>query len=668
MQPQPQLEPASCRDCWLRLSRNADSLAEDNHHDGEWKTQLALSLVCAAATALAATLNHRGLETASLTTFALAYLAGAWEPAHEVLEKIRDRQIDVHFLMLAVAAGAAAIGEWAEGAILLFLFSFAGALEHFALERTRRAINSLINTAPKTALRILPDGSESETPVEQLHRGMLLRIPPGSQFPVDCAIASGETHVDESSLTGEAVPVPKKRGDQACSGTLNIEGSITASVLRPASQSALQRIISLIRDAQRQKAPSQRFTDRFGNGYTLGILLLTLGAFLTWWLLLGIPPFQTQDNSPSAFYRAMTLLVVASPCALVLSIPSAILAAIARGARHGILFRGGVAVEHLADTHVVAMDKTGTLTTGELKVENVIASPAEKHLEILQAAVSLEHHSNHPLARAITRFGQTEGIQPQPVQHLRSITGQGLVASLNGNPVRLGRADFITEPGEELPESPDKNTFGVSEVWVKTPNATGCIRLRDEVRLAAKDVIQAIRRRGLLPLVLTGDRPEAAESLREKLAITDIHAGLSPHQKLDAISRLQRQGRNVAMIGDGINDAPALAASHVGVAMGARGSDAAMEQADLILMHDRLENFVVALDISRAARSVIRQNLAISLGVVLVLVGLALSAKIPLTAGVVGHEGSTLLVVLNSLRLLFCNLPALNDQPSHQKP
>jgi Cd2+/Zn2+-exporting ATPase len=314
------------------------------------------------------------------------------------------------------------------------------------------------------------------------------------------------------------------------------------------------------------------------------------------------------------------------------------------------------------------MDKTGTLTTGELKVENIIASPAEKHLEILQAAVSLEHHSNHPLARAITRFGQAEGIQPLPVQHLRSITGQGLIASLNGHPVRLGRADFIIEPSENLPETHDKNTFGVSEVWIKTREATGCIRLRDEVRLAAKDVIEAIRLRGLLPLVLTGDRPEAAESLREKLAINDIYAGLSPDQKLDAISRLQRQGRNVAMIGDGINDAPALAASHVGVAMGARGSDAAMEQADLILMHDRLENFVVALDISRAARSVIRQNLAISLGVVLVLVALALGAKIPLTAGVIGHEGSTLLVVLNSLRLLFCKIPALSGQPAHSKP
>ena len=659
-----QPEPASCSACWLRLSRNAESLAEEEHPDGEWKSQLILSLVCAATAAIAANLHQRGLETASLLTFAVAYLTGAWEPAHEVIEKIRERQVDVHFLMLAVAAGAAAIGEWTEGAILLFLFSFAGALEHYALERTRRAINSLINAAPKTAFRILPDGSETEIPVEQLHRGMLLRIPPGAQFPVDCTIASGDTHVDESSLTGEAIPVPKKQGDQACSGTLNIEGSITASVLRPAAQSALQRIISLIRDAQRQKAPSQRFTDRFGNGYTLGILLLTLAAFLTWWLLLHVPPFQSHPDAPSAFYRAMTLLVVASPCALVLSIPSAILAAIARGARHGILFRGGVAVEHLANAHVVAMDKTGTLTTGELKVENIIASPSEKHLEILQAAVSLEHHSNHPLARAITRFGRTEGIQPQPINDLRSITGQGLTASLNGKPVRLGRAEFITEPGEPRPISNEQTPFGISEVWVRTPDATGCIRLRDEVRIAAKEVIRSIRQRGLLPIVLTGDRPEAAESLREKLEIKDIHAGLNPHQKLDAISRLQRQGRNVVMIGDGINDAPALAASHVGIAMGARGSDAAMEQADLILMHDRLENFVVALDISRIARSVIHQNLTISLGVVLVLVGLALAGKIPLTAGVIGHEGSTLLVVLNSLRLLFCKIPALREQPA----
>src|SRR5439155_1725943 len=300
-----------------------------------------------------------------------AYLAGGWFTAEEVWERLRHRAIDVHFLMLAVAVGSATIGAWAEGAILLFLFSLSGALEHFALGRTQREIRSLFREAPKTATVIGSGGREADWPVEKLTQGMRLRIRPGAQFPVDAEVLSGQTAADESNLTGEATPVEKAAGDHVLAGTINLWGAVEAAVLRPASESSLQKIIRLIREAQHQKAPAQQFTDKFGTAYTYAVLALTIVMFFVWWLALGLPPFTSQQHSASAFYRTMTLLVVASPCALVLSIPSAVLAAIAWGARHGILFRGGAAVEKLAATDIVAMDKTGTLTTGELKVESV---------------------------------------------------------------------------------------------------------------------------------------------------------------------------------------------------------------------------------------------------------------------------------------------------------
>ncbi|HXE42125.1 MAG TPA: heavy metal translocating P-type ATPase, partial [Candidatus Baltobacteraceae bacterium] len=350
----------------------------------------------------------------------------------------------------------------------------------------------------------------------------------------------------------------------------------------------------------------------------------------------------------------MTLLVVSSPCALVLSIPSAVLAAIAWGARHGILFRGGAAVEKLAEVNVVALDKTGTLTTGELKVEKVESFPPGRENEIARLAYSLEKLSTHPLARAITRYGKQQQLQPIEFEHFESITGQGLRGKCNGKICLLGRREWLAETDcGKIISTIAATEPGVSEIWIAHGDLTGRILLRDDIRPQAREVIDELRKENLTTLVLTGDRKSAAENLRTQLHLDDVRAELKPEQKVEAIRALSGQGKLVAMIGDGVNDAPSLAAAHIGVAMGARGSDAALEQADVVLMHDRLENFLAAFRLSQRARRIIRQNLVISLGTVVVLVTFAMLGKIPLTIGVVGHEGSTVVVVMNSLRLLF---------------
>ncbi len=517
---------------------------------------------------------------------------------------------------------------------------------------------------------------------------MRLLIKPGGQFPVDAEVLKGQTAADESNLTGEAVPVEKGRGDRLLAGTINLWGAVEVQVLRPAKESSLQKIIHLIREAQQNKAPAQQFTDRFGTTYTYTILILSLLMFFVWWLAFDLPPFASNQNGTSAFYRTMTLLVVASPCALVLSIPSAVLAAIAWGARHGILFRGGAAVEKLAQVDVVAMDKTGTLTTGELKVERVDSFPAGREKDVAELACSLEQYSAHPLARAITRYGKQCSVPLFELANFQSITGQGLQAwrspksagsvkgtqrsssapgerswggvgssvtpDLLGDICRLGRREWLAKEQPNVPAIPDaRSEPGLSEVWVAAADLIGRITLRDDVRPQARPVVENLKSLGLRTVVLTGDRPATGDYLKGQLQIDDVRTELTPEKKVEAIRSLSDSTHHVAMIGDGVNDAPSLAAAHIGVAMGARGSDAALEQADVVLMHDRLENFLAAFRLSQRARRIIRQNLVISLGTVMFLVAFAFAGKIPLTIGVVGHEGSTVLVVMNSLRLLF---------------
>ncbi len=676
-----------------RIEAMAMEVPDHDDHDhpaDEWKFQMVAAVVCGVAGLAGYFLHRAGLETYSLVGFLVAYLAGGFFPAEEVWERLQKRILDVHFLMIAVALGAACIHAWAEGATLLFLFSFSGALEHYAMGRTQREIRSLFRDAPKTATVIDAQGNEIEVPVEKILKGARLLIKPGAQFPVDADIAKGSTAADESNLTGEATPVEKNIGDGTLAGTINLWGAVEVVVTRPASESSLQKIIKLIKEAQQQKAPSQQFADKFSTYYTYGALGLSIAMFFVWRYLGHYPAFTSiaaaaDGSTPivhSAFYRTMTLLVVSSPCALVLSIPSAVLAAIAWAARHGILFRGGAAVEKLAEINAVCLDKTGTLTTGELRVELVESFPPGREKEIAELAYSLEKLSTHPLARAITLYGKHNGLAALEFSQFESVTGQGLKAKRDGKEVFLGKREWVAEqnqssfplpakrgegrgegfvstssprpsPPSATEEREETSAPGTSEVWVAADGLLGRVVLRDDIRPQSADVMAELRKEGLHTVVLTGDRKAAAEHLRDELKLDDVRAELKPEQKVAAIQELSGQGKLVAMVGDGVNDAPSLAVAHIGVAMGARGADAALEQADVVLMNDKLENFLAAFRLSQRARAIIRQNLFISLGTVVVLVGFALAGKIPLTLGVVGHEGSTVIVVLNSLRLLF---------------
>ena len=516
---------------------------------------------------------------------------------------------------------------------MLFLFSLSGALEHYALGRTQKEIRSLFRDAPKVATVLDAQGNEREVKVEQLKPGMRLLIKPGAQFPVDGEIAKGSTAADESNLTGEATPVEKNVGDPALAGTINLWGAVEVVVARPAAESSLQKIITLIKEAQQQKAPAQQFTDKFSTYYTYAVIGLSFAMFFVWWLGFRLAPFESVVESHSAFYRAMTLLVVSSPCALVLSIPSAVLAAIAWGARHGILFRGGAAVEKLAEVNVVALDKTGTLTTGELRVEKVESFPAGRENgnraaglfagKAFDASAGPRHHAPRQTA-ATGAVESSSNLNPSP--------GEGLKAKRDGSEFFLGGREWVgcraphaaesarrRDAGDRTPASP-RSGLRTAICWAASFCAMTSARNppRSWKNCAAK---------GCARVVLTGDRRPTAEHLRAELKLDDVRAELKPEQKVAAIRELSEQGRQVAMIGDGVNDAPSLAAAHIGVAMGARGADAALEQADVVLMNDRLENFLAAFRLSQRARRIIRQNLFISLGTVVVLVSFAMLGR-----------------------------------------
>ena len=645
-------------------TRHISKPSEDAHTE-HWKHDLAFVMFCAVATASGFAIEKIAPASArpfAIAAYVVAYVSGGWHPLEEMWELLRKRILDVHFLMLCVAVGAAFIGHWWEGAILLFLFSLSGALEELAMARTEREISSLFRAAPKEAT-LVEGASERRIAVESVQPGMLLRVRPGEQFPVDSKVVTGASAANESNLTGESVPVDKGPGDTVFSGTLNLWGSMDCRAVWPASESALAKIVRLIKEAQDSKAPSQRLTDKFGTRYTYAILGLSFVMFLYWWLIRGLPAFhdgydffhyETGPIIKSALYRAMTLLVVASPCALVLSIPSAILAGIAAAARHGILFRGGSAIEELAGVNRVAMDKTGTLTTGELDVLAVESFPPGSEADVAAVAAALGHHSTHPVSRALASHGKHHA-KPLTVENFRSLTGLGVEGTIEGQTARMGRRSMFESSGwaQNLPQP----EIGVTETLIESGGLHGRILLRDSVREASAPFLRQLEAQGIRATMLTGDRPEAAQQVATQLGLRDFRCGLKPEQKVAAIQEWIRNGERVAMIGDGVNDAPSLAAADVAVGMGLRGSDAVLEQADVVLMQDKLENFNFALSLSKRARTIIRQNLAISLGTVAVLVISAMGSAIALPIGVVGHEGSTVIVVMNSLRLLFFRPP-----------
>ncbi len=629
----------------------------DDHHHG-WKLPLTLAIAAGALT-LAGFIAEKILNVPDvsqpfgahlppsvLIIYALAIISGAWFPVQETWGLLRKRVLDIHFLMILVAVGAAIIGHFWEGALLLFLFSISDAFEELAQHRTEHAISSLFKEAPTTAMLLNDDGSEEPIDVDALKPGHVLAVRPGEMFPVDALVLRGSSAADESNLTGESIPIDKGPGEHVLSGTLNLWGRLDVRVLKPAAESSLTKVIRLIQEARESKAPSQRFTDRFGSGYTYFVLILCITMFFVWWKV----PFFNAKGAADAFYRAMTLLVVSSPCALVISIPSAILAGIAAGARRGVLFRGGVALENLAQITRVGLDKTGTLTTGHLRIKAIEAQPGVDPAVLLASAAAIAAQSNHPVSQAIVRKAAEDKLTLPEVDDFRSETGAGLTGKINGADATLGRrslhgnAPWIASVSE--PE------LGTTEVLFQSGEIRGRFVLQDEVRTASRPFLAHLRDQGLPITMLTGDRPEAAKAIAQSLGVTEVAAGLSPEDKVRQVQSWIAAGERPAMVGDGVNDAPSLAAAYVGVAMGMRGADAALEEADIILTKDRLDRFSVAYEISRRARRIIRQNLAISLGSVIVLVSAAFLGLIPLTIGVIGHEGSTVIVVVNSLRLL----------------
>ena len=605
-----------------------------------YQVMLLLAALCGLGTLAGFLLESRWPVFATVV-FLLAYLNGGWFACRDLVGELRRGVFDINLLMIVVAIGAATIGAWAEGGTLLFLFSLSNALERFANHRTEQTISSLLKSAPETVWR-RAGNDWLEVPAESLGVGDELLVKPGDLFPTDGAICEGATSADESALTGEALPVSKREGDSVSGGTVNLEGRVVIRVVRLPRESAVQRIVDLIESARSQKAPAQRFTDSFTRYYT-GSVLGGSALFFVWLL------FGQREPLTAALYHTMTLLVVASPCALVISIPSAILVAIAAGARQGILFRGGVAVETLAGVDHFAFDKTGTLTTGRLRVIEIKPTNTVAEEEVLRLATAVAQSSTHPLSRAVVEESERRGLPKTPVTEVTNVPGFGMRAKVNGEEVLVGSWKFVspeTTSGKRDGDSPD------AEVWVAQNTPLGVIRLRDELRSGTRAVVAELKSTGEHVVLISGDRARVAEVIARQAGIEEVHADLTPNEKLEWIHRWQAAGHKVAMVGDGINDAPSLIAADVGLGMGSRGSDAALEQADVILMHDRIENVPAALQLSRKARRIIRQNLVVSLGMVVLLISLALAQKIRLSLGVVGHEGSTVAVVLNGLRLL----------------
>ncbi len=628
------------------MSEHADG--PERETPGEWR-KLAGLAAASGVLGLLSLVAERLAGAGSPWTLALiagACVAGGWDAAIDGWGALKARRIDVHLLMIVVAAGAWFVGAQWEGALLLFLFSTAGAIEHYAMDRTRGAIDALLDRSPKHARRLGPDEAETVVPVSALIPGDRIAILPGELVPADGKVVAGESAVDESNLTGEAKPAPKQPGSEVAGGTLNSWGRLIVAVTRAEKDSALQRIVRLIREAQDSKAPAQRAIDKWGDAYAL----FALSASALFYVYLQFTaPDGIREASP--LYRSMTLLVVLSPCALVLSVPSAVLAAIAAGARQGILFRGGAAVERLAEVDCVCFDKTGTLTAGEPVVAALEVYPATAdRLRALGAFLTLESATTHPFAAGVVRACLQEGASLLTVQGLSNSPGQGVAGTVAGTRWSVGTREFVG--GGSLPPAAVAEGAIVSEVWASDGTVTVRATLVDRIREESHATLAALHARGIRTVMLTGDREEAAAVAARQVGIQSYAAALTPDAKMAAIRRYSAEGHVVAMVGDGVNDAPGLAAADVAIGMGGRGSDAALESSDLVLTDDRIGRLVDALELSRTARQAIRFNVLVSVGAALGMAAYVIFRGAPLPLAVSVHEGSTIVVCLNGLRLL----------------
>ncbi|MCU0480892.1 MAG: cadmium-translocating P-type ATPase [Anaerolineae bacterium] len=593
----------------------------------------------------------------------IAYITGGTlGTIHAVEHLIKHHKLDVDMLMILAAFGAAIIGEWHEGAVLLFLFTLSHALQEYAIGRSRNAIKSLFKLYPETAT--IKRGDQTVVvKFNEIAVGDIVLIAPGERIPVDGVVVGGRSAVDQAPITGESMPVEKEVGHTVFAGTLNKQGMLDVQATHPAGQNTLARIIKMVEEAQDAKAPTAAFLEKFEEKYAL-FIIASVALFII------IPPLLFNVPFTENFYRAMVLMTVASPCALVISVPASFISAIASGARAGILFKGGAYLEQMAVIKAVAFDKTGTLTAGKPDVTDVHSCCSLVDDELLAVAASVESRSEHPLAKAIVIEAKRRNLTLEIVQEFEAIAGQGIVSKVDGKQVKLGNIAYLTKIAPMPPhlaeyhaslEADGKTVIGV----VREGQCEGCggcefgqnsgcdwmgiIALADQLRPESKAVVADLRAKGIEVAMFTGDNEQVANSIAKQVGITRVHAGLMPEDKVTALKQLQSEVGAVAMVGDGVNDAPALALAEIGIAMGAAGTDVALETADIVLMGDKLELIAQAITLSKKARQVVWQNIIFSLGVIVMLVLGALFISLPLPLGVLGHEGSTVIVVLNGL-------------------
>jgi Cd2+/Zn2+-exporting ATPase len=619
--------------------------------------------VCAAFGGIAAALWYADSPTTgwlSLAACAIAYAAGGISPTASALTALRSGQLNVDLLMILAALGAAAIGDWLEGAVLLFLFSLSGTLEAFATYRTTRSIESLIQLRPREALLVRAGAADDQhVPVDSLAIGDIVRVRPGDRFPVDGVVHEGETWADEATLTGESEPIHKAVGSAVFAGTINGKGSVLVRMTKAVADTTLERIVHLVQEAQAQKTPAQRFVESWQRPYVIGVLVAAALVFIG-------ARFVHTASWHDAFYHAMVLLVAASPCAVVVSSPAVMLSAIARAGLHGVLFKGAVHLETLGKVDVMAFDKTGTVTIGQPGVTEVWAADGADVARLLSLAATIERRSEHPLGVPVVEEARRRGIalSDEPIEEFHSHTGLGVHARVGPTWIGVGREGlFATHdmrvPNVLLDQAQRIRDRGQTALLVVTDEngVAGVIGVADRVRPEAAATLAALRRLGIGKLViLTGDHERVARAIASALGASDVRAGLLPEQKVVELRRLAADGGYVAMVGDGVNDAPALAAARVGIAMGGAGTDVALEVADVVLMRDDLKALPLAVWISRLARQRVRQNMIFAFGMIGVLV-LSTFFNLPLWLGVLGHEGSTVLVVFNGLRILWERAP-----------
>lgn len=652
-----------------------------NHKDGQdhahshggilgANSELLFSLACGLLLLIGFAIEKLGLlanDWVPTSLYVAAYLFGGWFTLREAIENIKLKRFEIDTLMLVAAAGSAALGAWAEGALLLFLFSLGHALEHYAMGRAKRAIEALAKLAPETA-RVVKDGKVTEVQVESLIPGDVVVVRPNDRMPADGFVVKGTSSVDQAPVTGESIPVDKLPvGDRALArvrpdsvemqsrvfaGTINGSGAMEVEVTRRSGESALARVVKMVSEAETRKSPTQRFTDKFERVFVPAVLILAVLLLFSWVVI--DEPFR------DSFYRAMAVLVAASPCALAIATPSAVLAGIARAARGGVLIKGGAPLEELGMVRAIAFDKTGTLTEGKPRITDIKVMQGSTEQELLQVAVAVEALSDHPLAAAIVRDGNARlGEVPVPVAtDLANFTGSGVQARVNGLNVWIGKAEMFGTGGistltaEAQSAIDELRNVGRTTMAVRLGDRDiGVIGLMDTPRPEAREALDKLRSLGIQRMIMiSGDHQTVAQAVATDVGLDDAWGNLMPDDKVKAIRQLKDTER-VAMVGDGVNDAPAMASASVGIAMGAASSDVALETADVALMSEDLRQVAFSVALSRRTRSVIRQNVYVSLGVVAVLVP-ATVMGLGIGPAVAVHEGSTLLVVFNALRLL----------------